>query len=149
MKGEKVGKGKGRRRQSNHRLPTFTDTFATELVTRRFPLLRLAKPLVKSGLNTAWSGTKTTTRALKNRWAVKTGNDFYKKRQLANKKSSLPRTIQPATQTGRSVERSLNQLRQDVCVGRQIRKEVIHAIGRSGQGGQKTPKWTKKSKIRC
>lgn len=36
-----------------------------------------------------------------------------------------------------------------VCVQRQSRKEVIHALGHAGKAGQKSPVWTKKSKVRC
>jgi len=36
-----------------------------------------------------------------------------------------------------------------ICVNRQSRAEVMHATGRAGKVGQKTPVWTKKSKVRC
>jgi hypothetical protein len=35
------------------------------------------------------------------------------------------------------------------CVKRQQRKEVIHAKKHAGKFGQRRPKWTKLSKIRC
>lgn len=36
------------------------------------------------------------------------------------------------------------------CTRRSIRKEIIHALGHAGKGGQKTPIWTDKSKkIKC
>lgn len=36
-----------------------------------------------------------------------------------------------------------------VCARRQIRKEVLHAFGKSGKGGQKSPRYNSTSKIRC
>lgn len=37
----------------------------------------------------------------------------------------------------------------DTCVARSQRTEVIHATGRAGKRGQKSPLWTEKSKIKC
>lgn len=37
----------------------------------------------------------------------------------------------------------------DICTSRSIREEVIHATGKSGRRGQKRPRWTDKSKVRC
>lgn len=37
----------------------------------------------------------------------------------------------------------------DECVRRHTRTEVIHALGHAGRGGQKSPRWTKKSRIKC
>jgi hypothetical protein len=35
------------------------------------------------------------------------------------------------------------------CVNRSIRKEVMHAINKTGQSGQKRPTWTEDSRKRC
>lgn len=37
----------------------------------------------------------------------------------------------------------------DICTSRAIRSEVIHATGNSGRRGQKRPRWTEKSKVKC
>lgn len=37
----------------------------------------------------------------------------------------------------------------ETCVARSQRTEVIHATGRAGKRGQKSPLWTEKSKIKC
>lgn len=39
--------------------------------------------------------------------------------------------------------------RASVCVGRSQRKEVMFATNKAGRVGQKSPVWTKKSKVRC
>lgn len=39
--------------------------------------------------------------------------------------------------------------RLQVCASRQMRKEVLHALGHAGRGGQKRPRWTAKSRIKC
>lgn len=36
-----------------------------------------------------------------------------------------------------------------VCVRRKIRKEVMHALGKAGRGGQRRPKFNFFSKVRC
>lgn len=36
-----------------------------------------------------------------------------------------------------------------VCVRRSQRREVLHALGKTGQGGQKSPKYNWQSKIHC
>jgi hypothetical protein len=36
-----------------------------------------------------------------------------------------------------------------VCEDRNIRRQVMHAFGKSGKSGQKKALWTKKSKIKC
>lgn len=36
-----------------------------------------------------------------------------------------------------------------LCEARQERTEIIHALGHAGKSGQKTPIWTKKSRIKC
>lgn len=36
-----------------------------------------------------------------------------------------------------------------VCVERQVRKEVMFATGKAGRVGQKSPVWTRKSRVRC
>jgi hypothetical protein len=35
------------------------------------------------------------------------------------------------------------------CVKRAMRKEVMHALKKTGQAGQKKAKWTKESKLKC
>lgn len=41
-------------------------------------------------------------------------------------------------------------LRQKVCRARQVRKEVLHALGKTGEGsGGKSPQYTELSKIKC
>lgn len=39
--------------------------------------------------------------------------------------------------------------RASVCVGRSQRKEIMFATNKAGRVGQKSPVWTKKSKVRC
>lgn len=39
--------------------------------------------------------------------------------------------------------------KRDVCVQRAQRAEVMHATGKAGRGGQKTPVWTDRSSIKC
>jgi hypothetical protein len=39
--------------------------------------------------------------------------------------------------------------KEKVCENRHVRREVMHALGKSGKGGQKKPVWTEKSKIKC
>lgn len=36
-----------------------------------------------------------------------------------------------------------------ICARRQIRREVMHAFGKAGRGGQKSPKFNEYSKISC
>lgn len=36
-----------------------------------------------------------------------------------------------------------------LCEVRDERTQVIHALGHAGRGGQKTPVWTRKSRIKC
>jgi len=78
------------------------------------------------------------------------------KRHLApSQKSRFPKTYSPRTFTGqvRDVKnqvRNLNPVtRLKTCVGRAVRAEVMHAIGEAGKSGQKTPRWTPKSKVKC
>jgi len=55
---------------------------------------------------------------------------------------ALPRTVTPTKEQTRA-------LKPDVCVSRGVREEVMHALGHAGKGGQKSPVWTQKSKVRC
>lgn len=36
-----------------------------------------------------------------------------------------------------------------ICAKRKIRKEVMHALNKTGQAGQKKPNWTDQSSIKC
>lgn len=36
-----------------------------------------------------------------------------------------------------------------VCLGRSARREVLHALGKAGKRGQKRPRFTAKSKVKC
>lgn len=87
-----------------------------------------------------------------------------KKRQLAKtqQKSTFPKTYSPTiTQQLRRVANPLGKVKSDInkqinpvtrlklCVGRAMRKEVMHAIKEAGKSGQKSPEWTRKSKIKC
>lgn len=38
---------------------------------------------------------------------------------------------------------------KSICEKRSERSEVMHAIGKAGKGGQKSPRFTSKSKVRC
>lgn len=76
-----------------------------------------------------------------------------KQRHLA-KKSTFPKTYSPVASTARLPDNPIKKQAADtvtmnLCVGRAQRKEVIHATGNAGRRGQKTPKWTAKSKVRC
>jgi hypothetical protein len=35
------------------------------------------------------------------------------------------------------------------CVRRKMRKEIMHALKKSGRGGQKRAKWTDESRLKC
>lgn len=83
-------------------------------------------------------------------------------RSLASKMSSFPRTVQGTP--ARVVKKAIYQTTRDmpvfrevfhapretlVCLRRQMRKEVLHALGMSGKGGQRSPKFNWRSKISC
>lgn len=36
-----------------------------------------------------------------------------------------------------------------ICERREVRKEIMHATGRAGKGGQAPPKWTRESYVKC
>ena len=42
-----------------------------------------------------------------------------------------------------------DNLVRTVCKGRQVRKQIMHATGKAGKAGQKPPKWTDLSTIKC
>lgn len=47
------------------------------------------------------------------------------------------------------VAATLSALRSAICAHRSIRTEVMHAIGKAGRKGQRSPVWKKSSKVRC
>lgn len=61
--------------------------------------------------------------------------------------SLSPKKAKPMTQettAGVSLDPEINE-----CVRRASREEVLHAFKKTGKTGQKSPKWTKKSEIKC
>lgn len=148
------GKRRERRRRtesSNRRLPTFTPTRAQEYfsdptipeVYEVFPTARfqfnapipiaVPQPTAKVPLSKA---AFQPTGVLEGGRAAR---GAAKRRALASPIETLPEA------SGRERARPP----ADECVRRRTRTEVIHALGHAGRGGQKSPRWTERSKIKC
>lgn len=68
-----------------------------------------------------------------------------------NNRKSVPtnRAYLPKLRVGQVVSQNLPQRQKSLCEQRQTRVEVIHATGNAGRRGQRSPIWTRKSKVRC
>jgi len=72
------------------------------------------------------------------------------KRPLAQQKSRFPKTygVSPYPLTNKQLTRTENKI-LNLCETRKMREQVFHAKKLAGRSGQKSPKWTKLSKVRC
>jgi len=128
--------GRGRRNKiSNRRLPT---SLRSTLRTAYDPMATLRRALGYG--RSPFAETDFVTRP---RIAVK--KQIQKPRQLA--KSTFPKTFSPPSQS-QMAQKSVKQL-TNLCLDRAQRTEVLHALRKAGTAGQKTPRWTYKSKIKC
>lgn len=130
--------GRGRRnRISNRRLPT---SFRSTLQTYD-PMATLRRALGYGRSPFAESDFFATTQS--KRRVAKREIQIQKSRQLA--KSTFFKTFSPPSQVaGKSVTGLTN-----LCLERAQRSEVLHATKKTGRSGQKSPRWTDKSKIKC
>lgn len=129
-----MARRKSKRRRNSfpnaHALPTFTSRFES-------PITRLARALSVSAPNPTiyWNDDIPSQRPI--------SRPLPQKRVNVDVVSHFPKSYGVRETPVRENER----LR--ICSARAMREEVIHAIGKSGRGGQKSPRWTKKSKVRC
>lgn len=79
-------------------------------------------------------------------WTSKTYSAYSAELKRARELQSKPTTSSfPKTYSNvKPIESALT-----VCVKRQQRKEILHALGKSGQAGQKKPRFTAASLIKC
>nr|QJB21720.1 MAG: hypothetical protein [Microvirus sp.] len=138
-----MGRSKGKKRRkaarsdfSNHRLPTF-DRFDRSLrrmvglsdSSRNWPTF---KPNFDLDLSLAVDPTGFPLPTV------------YETPSLPAATPQIQRPLPPVQ------PETKNPLKDDVCVKRHTRTEVLHALNKTGKGGgQKTPRWTEKSKIKC
>lgn len=130
-----MSRSKSRRRRngiSNRRLPT-SHSYSLTSVTAHYSALR---------------------RALLSPSPYEPGE--YSRRVYANELPSSSRPAPLPVPRSRRLPKAYNPqttqrevVRPDLCVSRAIRSEVIHAINKAGKVGQKPPRWTKLSKLRC
>lgn len=59
------------------------------------------------------------------------------------------RAVAPSGARAYSVAAFSQPKKESTCVRRKQRREVLHALRKTGKVGQKRPNWTQKSKIRC
>lgn len=138
-----MSRSKSRRtKRSNRRLPNFTDT------TPRYGTL-----FEYLGIRPTAQLEEQAVESYKKKWdkwqrkvpyepvPTKTSPSYGRIRPKNIKK----RGFAPVTMTAPSAP----VIKNKICVDRSTRKEIIHALGHSGKGGQKSPVWKKSSKVRC
>lgn len=130
-------KNRRRRYSSNQRLPTVRSSYTSR---RSYPSL-----LSNYDID-PFEGAATILQ-------LRRALGLLPKRQLAKtQKSTFPKTYgvrAPIQQKNVKAVATADRVTLPVCASRAIREEVMHAIGKSGKRGQKSPIWTKKSKVRC
>lgn len=134
-----MSKNKGRRRySSNRRLPTRS----TSYTPRTYDPIQTLNYILGPGVVYSDDELVRTVRQA----------SVLQKRQLAPRKSHFPKTYgvrTPIQQQNVKAGTPAVRVPRAVCETRAIRSEVIHALNHAGKTGQKTPKWTKKSRIKC
>lgn len=125
-----------RNRISNRRLPTIDATYHP----RSYTLSDLHRAL---GLSSYYDRSELYAQTYPVRHEPA-------KRRLAKivtqqQKPNFPKTYGVATP--KLTKQELKVL--DVCESRREREQVLHANNKTGKSGQKSPIWTRKSKIKC
>lgn len=127
-----------RRNDSNRRLPTFAQTpltsYIDQMISPSFSPEIESFSSPRPGVLPGPAPVSTPHIPLKNAWGPGVAPSIISRNDGSTNDVSTAATAAAPL---------------DICTSRAIRAEVIHATGNAGRKGQKRPRWTEKSKIKC